>query len=109
MPNPDLRRGSEWHRWDLHVHSPLSILANEFPHHHDGSPDWEQYLSTLEALRDFSVLGITDYFSVDGCREVSRFKKSGRLKNIDLRKYMIPRLLCWMRVYLNLVVFVGAL
>jgi len=84
MPNPGLRRGSEWRRWDLHVHSPLSALANDFPHKQDGTPDWERYLSELESLQGFSVLGITDYFSVDGYREASKFKKAGRLGNIDL-------------------------
>jgi energy-coupling factor transporter ATP-binding protein EcfA2 len=79
-----LRRGSEWRKWDLHIHSPLSALANKFPRQNDGNPDWEQYLSALEGLAGFSVLGITDYFSVDGYREVSRFKKAGRLANIDL-------------------------
>jgi hypothetical protein len=66
MPNPGLRRGSEWRRWDLHVHSPVSALANNFPHKQDGAPDWDQYLSALEMLQGFAALGITDYFSVDG-------------------------------------------
>jgi len=38
----------------------------------------------MESLSDVSVLGITDYFSVDGYRAVKAFKKSGRLGNIDL-------------------------
>jgi hypothetical protein len=84
MPNPGLRRGSEWRRWDLHVHSPVSALANNFPHKQDGAPDWDQYLSALEMLQGFAALGITDYFSVDGYREISKSKSAGRLANIDL-------------------------
>ena len=84
MPNPGLRRGSEWRRWDLHVHSPLSALANNFPHKQDGAPDWDQYLSALEMLQGFAALGITDYFSVDGYREIANFKRAGRLSNINL-------------------------
>jgi predicted nucleic acid-binding Zn-ribbon protein/predicted ATPase len=38
----------------------------------------------MESLSDVSVLGITDYFSVDGYRAVRAFKKDGRLGNVDL-------------------------
>jgi hypothetical protein len=79
-----LRRGSVWRRWDLHVHSPASALANEFPHSVSGSPDWEQYVAALEKLDGISAIGITDYFSVEGYREIAKFKKAGRIKNIDL-------------------------
>jgi hypothetical protein len=83
MPNPVLRRGSEWRKWDLHVHSPESALANNFPYKGE-NPDWEQYLSAIESIADLQVLGITDYFSVAGYREVMKFKNAGRLSNIAL-------------------------
>jgi hypothetical protein len=38
----------------------------------------------LEALTDISVLGITDYFSVEGYRYVYEARKNGRLTNIAL-------------------------
>ncbi len=79
-----LLRGSEWRKWDLHIHSPLSALANKFPRTQGGEPDWEPYLCALESLPDIAVIGITDYFSVDGYREVVRFKKAGRLPKISL-------------------------
>lgn len=83
MQNFVLRRGSEWRKWDLHVHSPLSALANDFPFK-EGKPDWEQYLSAIEGISDLQVLGVTDYFSVDGYREVLNFKNAGRLANVQL-------------------------
>jgi energy-coupling factor transporter ATP-binding protein EcfA2 len=80
-----LSRGSIWRKWDLHVHSPLSGLNNQFrqlPNH--GGPDWESYIQTLEALQDIAVLGITDYFSIAGYRQLMQYRQNGRLQNIAL-------------------------
>src|SRR6266852_1876632 len=79
-------RGSEWNRWDLHIHSPSSALNNQFPKLPSGSgePDWEAYIAALESLKDVRVIGITDYFSIEGYKKVLEFKKKGRLPNIDL-------------------------
>ena len=52
--------GSYWRKWDLHVHSPSSILNSQF------GDDWERYINTLESLNDISVVGITDYYSIEG-------------------------------------------
>jgi hypothetical protein len=79
-----ISRGSEWRKWDLHFHSPLSGLNNQFPKLGNGEPDWESYLGALEALTDISALGITDYFSVEGYSYVYEARKDGRLKNIAL-------------------------
>lgn len=85
--------GSLWRKWDLHIHSPLSILNNQFPklESNPNEPDWDSYVTRLEAL-DFAVLGITDYFSVDGYRRLLRFQQEeGRLPgklllpNVELR------------------------
>ena len=41
-----INRGSEWHRWEPHIHTPGTILNDQF-----GTTDpWEQYLATLEGL-----------------------------------------------------------
>lgn len=76
--------GSEWRKWDLHVHSPLSMLNNQYPKKSDGSPDWDKYIDKLEAIKDISVVGITDYFFIDGYKELLEKRKQGRLKNFDL-------------------------
>jgi hypothetical protein len=34
-------KGSEWRKWDLHVHTPESGLANSF------GADWDQYVVSL--------------------------------------------------------------
>lgn len=54
-------RGSIWRKWDLHVHTPESGMANEFPH------DWDSYVTMLfkRAIEeDIAVIGITDYFTM---------------------------------------------
>ncbi|HRX01290.1 MAG TPA: hypothetical protein P5280_17495, partial [Cyclobacteriaceae bacterium] len=74
-------KGSEWRKWDLHIHSPLSILNNQFPKLGNGEPDWEPFLKKLESL-DMAVIGITDYFTIDGYKELKKFNEQGRLHNI---------------------------
>ncbi len=73
--------GSVWRKWDLHIHSRLSLLNNQFQRKPGGDPDWEVYIGRLETL-DVSVIGITDYFTIDGFKKVRELKESGRLQNI---------------------------
>lgn len=74
--------GSEWARWDLHVHSPLSIVQS---YGKGGGDPWENFIADLESLpADFKVIGINDYLFLDGYRRVIEYKESGRLQNIDL-------------------------
>lgn len=75
-------RGSVWRKWDLHIHSPLSLLNNQFPKKSDSSPDWEVYLQRLESV-DLAAVGITDYFTIDGYKRIREFKDAGRLANIQ--------------------------
>lgn len=74
--------GSIWRRWDPHVHSPESVLNNQFP---GAAPQekWDRYLAHIEELEGVSALGITDYFSIEGFLKVSDAKLNGRLANID--------------------------
>ena len=81
MSNLNFAKGSEWRKWDLHIHSPLSILNNQFPKQGNGEPNWEPYLQKLESL-DVGVIGITDYFTIEGYKVLKIFKGDGRLQNI---------------------------
>ncbi|PPU04878.1 ABC transporter [Xanthomonas arboricola pv. corylina] len=76
--------GSTWKKWDLHVHTPSSLVHN-YP---GTNPDeaWEAFLTDLEALPpEFKAIGINDYIFIDGYERARRAKlKQGRLKNIDL-------------------------
>lgn len=74
--------GSTWNKWDLHVHTPSSIV-----HNYSGSSDeaWESFIVDLEKLpSEFKVIGINDYIFVDGYEKALKAKQAGRLKNIDL-------------------------
>jgi len=75
--------GSQWRKWDLHIHGPFAVFNNQF-----GDPNndetWEAYISGLEKLHDIPVLGITDYFSIDTYKRLRVAKEGGRLKNIAL-------------------------
>ena len=55
-------KGSQWRKWDLHVHSPASFGF---------SGDWNQFVIQL-GNADCDVIGINDYFSVAGYREILR-------------------------------------
>jgi energy-coupling factor transporter ATP-binding protein EcfA2 len=73
-------RGSEWRKWDLHVHTPFSLVQS-----FGGNTEevWEQYIKDLESLpQEFTVLGINDYLFIDGYEKVLEYKAKGRLKNI---------------------------
>ena len=74
--------GSTWGKWDLHVHTPESLVQN-----YGGSTGavWEKFFHDIESLPpEFKVLGINDYIFLDGYRKVLKAKKRGRLQNIDL-------------------------
>ena len=72
--------GSNWHRWDLHVHTPDSLV-----HQYPGPDAWERFLDGLRSLpADIKVLGINDYLFISGYKRVLKEKKEGNLPNIEL-------------------------
>ncbi len=81
MINYRENRGSEWRKWDLHVHTPESGLNNGF-----GS-DWDLYVKTLFTIaikNEVAVLGITDYFTIDGYTRLVRdyLQKEEKLRQL---------------------------
>ncbi len=83
QPYQGNNRGSEWNKWDLHVHTPYSIVQ----HYGDGFQEktWEKYICALENLSpDIKAIGINDYFLLDGYEKVISEKENGRLQNIKL-------------------------
>jgi energy-coupling factor transporter ATP-binding protein EcfA2 len=79
--------GSEWRHWDLHVHSPASY-ENSFPGVTE-EEKWSNYLKALAVLKDVSVLGITDYYSLEGYLRVREAFDQGALPNIE---YILPNI-----------------
>jgi ABC-type lipoprotein export system ATPase subunit len=77
-----MNRGSQWRKWDLHVHTPASIV-HEYPG--EGDEVWDRFIADLESLpAEFSVIGVNDYLFVDGYERLLIEKEKGRLQNIDL-------------------------
>lgn len=84
-----ISRGSEWHRWEPHIHTPGTILNNQF----GGADPWEAYLTTLEGLTpQIEAIAVTDYYVTDTYEEFCKHKAAGRLPavmllfpNIELR------------------------
>lgn len=76
-----ISRGSEWHRWEPHIHAPGTILNNQF-----GAADpWESYLSTLEGLTPkVEAIAVTDYYVTDTYETLQKHKASGRLPDVAL-------------------------
>lgn len=80
--NIAVNRGSEWRKWDLHVHTPLSI---EQEYGGNTPENWERFISDLEKLpSEIKVIGINDYIFIDGYKKVLDEKQKGRLSNIEL-------------------------
>lgn len=78
----NFNKGSEWRKWDLHVHTPKSI-----DQHYGGDNEvvWEKFITDIENLpENIKVIGINDYIFLDGYKEVLKYKKQGRMPNIDL-------------------------
>ncbi len=64
-------KGSEWRRWDLHVHTKGTLKADNFK-----SINFDDFCITLfkKALENgIAAIGITDYFSIDNYKKVRKF------------------------------------
>lgn len=72
-----MSHGSEWGRWDLHVHTKSTAKNDQF-----GSISFEDYCIQLfkKALeRDIKTIGITDYFSIENYKKVKKFQDEIRV------------------------------
>ncbi len=78
MANPF---GSEWNKWDFHVHTPYSILNNQYGFNpfdevesgKDDTKKFDAYVKTLfsKAIENnIGAIGITDYFMVEGYKRI---------------------------------------
>ena len=90
-------RGSEWRRWDLHIHTPGTKKNDQYI----GSnleEKWNNFYQSVNdyvgdgsnPLKNIAVIGITDYLSIDNCIKViqdKRLPKSVKmiLPNVELR------------------------
>jgi predicted metal-dependent phosphoesterase TrpH len=76
------QRGSEWRRWDLHIHTPGTALEDKFT-------GWPSFLQSLKATKEVSVVGVTDYVSIAKYEQFIRHEKDAKLGSSDL---LIPNI-----------------
>ncbi len=75
------KRGSVWHRWDPHIHTPGTALNNQYT----GPDPWEAFLGGIEASDPpIRALGITDYYGIECYEQVIEQQRQGRLTNVGL-------------------------
>lgn len=82
MPTSPYQRGSQWRKWDLHVHTPGT--ARE-----DGFKNWPDFLKALKNTKDVYVVGITDYLSIANYEHLINVTQGEKLGSIDL---LIPNI-----------------
>ncbi len=76
-----LSRGSEWRRWEPHIHAPGTTMNNQFT----GPAVWDDYMAALErATPLIEAIAVTDYYVTDTYEEVLRHKAAGRLPHTSL-------------------------
>lgn len=77
-------RGSEWRKWDLHFHAPSKYTCAKNDQYEGVSLEEKQshFIEELKTVKDISVIGITDYFSLDGYKMV--MENESDLEQFDL-------------------------
>lgn len=77
-------RGAEWRKWDLHFHAPSAYTCAK-QDEYSGTTLAEkqnQFIDELKEVKDVSVIGITDYFSLEGYKYV--ISRKSELPQFDL-------------------------
>lgn len=85
--------GSEWRRWDLHVHTPETLKQDLYS---GSTPEekWDNFCKKINNNEEeIAVIGITDYLLIDNYRKFLSLQKAGKITrqfelvipNIELR------------------------
>jgi hypothetical protein len=81
----DFPKGSIWRKWDLHLHTPKSIVQN---YGGDTEEVWNEFIKKIASLPpEIKALGITDYLFVDGYEYL--LSRRSEIPNIEL---LIPNI-----------------
>ena len=76
-----ISRGSEWHRWEPHIHAPGTLMNDQFK----GPTAWDDYLRALElAAPAIEAIAVTDYYVTDTYERFLEYKQDGRLPGVRL-------------------------
>jgi ABC-type Mn2+/Zn2+ transport system ATPase subunit len=73
-------KGSEWRKWDLHVHTPKSIIQH---YGGDTKAAWDAFIQKLASLPlEIKVIAVTDYLFCDGYEYL--LTRKDEIPNIEL-------------------------
>lgn len=79
-------QGSTWNIWDFHLHTPYSVLNNQF-----GDPEkdstWDSYVEAIDKKASeigIVAIGVTDYFTIEGYKKLRQYQGKGHLQNLLL-------------------------
>lgn len=110
--------GSIWRKWDFHVHTPYSLLNNNFgfnPFDETTEAEFDTYIKELftrAVQNNVEAIGITDYFLINGYQRI----QEKYLKNDKKMKELFPdadlldkirKILVFPNIELRLSTFVG--
>lgn len=97
-----MSRGSEWGRWDLHVHTKGTAKNDQF-----GNISFDEYCIEIfkKALeRNIRAIGITDYFSIENYKKVKDFQDQiiSKIEFTSDEKILISKILLLPNIELRL-------
>jgi len=73
-------KGSEWRKWDLHIHTPKSIIQS---YGGDTATAWDSFIQKIASLPPaIKVIGITDYLFCEGYEYL--LSRKNEISNIEL-------------------------
>ena len=113
--------GSIWRKWDFHVHTPYSILNNNYGFNpfelteSDLETEFDEYvkkLFTLAVENNVAAIGITDYFMLEGYKRIKEKYLSSPSKMLqcfpdDELRRKIEKIFVFPNIELRLENFVG--
>lgn len=82
-------KGANWRKWDLHFHAPSEYTCAKNDQFEGNSLQDKQdkFIEELKQVQDVSVLGVTDYFSLDGYKFV--LDRKDELSHFD---FIVPNI-----------------
>jgi len=99
-------RGSLWRKWDLHVHTPDSVLCNGYD---DDFDVYAKKLFTSAVDSEIAAIGVTDYFGISGYKKLKEIqeKRLTQLITDDIISTKAKRILLLPNIELRLDVLVN--
>lgn len=108
--------GSEWRKWDFHIHTPYSLLNNQYGiNPFEDDCDFDSYvkeLFTRAVDKGIAAIGITDYFMLEGYKRIRTqyLDKPEKMKECfpddELRK-KVEQILVFPNIEFRINTFVG--